>query len=59
MVIDKERKMKHLIVARSEMIAVAKEHKARGEEVRIHEAGRLETGRIIWVRKGRQVLVMR
>ncbi len=51
--------MKKLMVARAKMKEVAKEHKAQGKEVRIHEADKLTTGRILWVREGRQVLIMR
>ena len=55
----KDREMKKLKIARSEMRKVAEEHKALGKEVKIWEAENLTTGRILWVRKGRQILIMR
>ena len=51
--------MKKLKVTRSEMRTVAEEHKAQGKQVQLHEAENLTTGRIIWVRKDRLMLIMR
>lgn len=54
--------MKKLTVPEKEMMTVAEEHAERGELVRIWEAERPHTGRIIEVMasgKGHVVLIMR
>ena len=51
--------MKKIAVKRVEMMEVAKEHAARGEEVRIWEKESIHHGRIIWVADGKTPLVMR
>ena len=51
--------MKKIIVERKDMQKVAEEHKARGEEVKIMEAENVNHGRIIWVRQGKNIMIMR
>ena len=42
----------------AKMMEIAKEHKARGEAVRIFEAEHPHTGRIILVMEGKHILIM-